>query len=295
MKSRSVVASVASEKRTWAVLAALALAALGAVGFTLLGPMIWPANTTPGQPSANPSASAQAPGILIVAHRGDVDRFPEDTAEAIWAAAELEVDGIEMDVHRSADGTWWVIHDATLDRTTDRSGAIAELSDTQIERAVINGGHGFRAADHVGLRVPRLTTVLDGLAEFQGRIYLDVKHATGGDATELVALAGGHHLSILCRDEEEAAAIEALDPTVETVLTWAEGLETSAADAWLMEAVRQATPQNVQAAGLPVIVWVNERYVEDGEAAVLDGARSAGVSAFLTKHPAPALATRAAL
>ena len=277
-----------------AVLAALALAALGAVGFTLLGPMIWPADTA-GDPSASPSASAQAPSILIVAHRGDVDRFPEDTAEGIWAVAELGVDGVEMDVHRSADGTWWVIHDATLDRTTDRSGAIAELSDAQMERAVIDGGHGFRHADHVGLRVPRLTDVLDGLAEFRGRIYLDVKHATGGDATELVVLVAGHPLSILCRDEAEAAAIEAFDPGVETVLAWTEGAETSAADAWLMEAARQATPENVQAAGLPVLVWVNERFVEDNEAAVLSRALAAGASTFLTKHPASALAARAEL
>ena len=277
-----------------AVLAALALAALGAVGFTLLGPMIWPADIA-GDPSPSPSASAQTGGILIVAHRGDVDRFPEDTAEGIWAAAELGVDGVEMDVHRSADGTWWVIHDATLDRTTDRSGAIAELSDAQIERAEIDGGHGFGPADHVGLRVPRLMEVLEGLADFQGRIYLDVKHATGGDATELVALAAGHPLSILCRDEAEATAIEALDPGVETVLDWTEGAETSAADAWLMEGVREATPQAVQAAGLPVFVWVNERFAEDNEAAVLARALAAGVSAFLTKHPASALAARAEL
>ena len=274
-----------------ALVAALALAVVAAVGFGLLGPMLWPGDTA-GEPSPSPSALVQAPSILIVAHRGDVDRFPEDTAEAIWAAAELGVDGVEMDVHRSADGTWWVIHDATLDRTTDRSGAIAELSDAEIESAVIDGGHGFSAADHVGIRVPRLSTVLEGLADFPGRIYLDVKHATGGHATELVALAADHPLSILCRDEAEADAIEALDPGVETVLVWTEGAETSAADAWLMEAARQATPENVQASGLPVLVWVNERFVEDSEPAVLARALAAGVVAFLTKHPGPALAAR---
>src|SRR5688500_12628938 len=66
----------------------------------------------------------QAPTMQLVAHRGDLDHFPENTLEGIVAASLLPVDGIEFDVIMSADGTWWVMHDETLDRTTDRSGWI---------------------------------------------------------------------------------------------------------------------------------------------------------------------------
>ena len=61
--------------------------------------------------------------MLIVAHRGDLDHFPEDSAEGIVAAAALGVDGIEFDVHQTADGVWYVIHDSTL-RTCSRASAI---------------------------------------------------------------------------------------------------------------------------------------------------------------------------
>ena len=52
------------------------------------------------------------------AHRGASDRFPENTLEAIEAAIPY-VDGIEFDVHFSRDGVGVIIHDETVNRTTD--------------------------------------------------------------------------------------------------------------------------------------------------------------------------------
>jgi glycerophosphoryl diester phosphodiesterase len=268
------------------MVAALAGAAtLGVAACESARPARDAATSPPVSAHASPAGS-----ILIVAHRGDVDRFPENTAEAIWAAADLGVDGIEMDVHRSADGTWWVIHDPTLDRTTDRTGRIAELGDMEIAAAIVDGGHGYRPEVHQELRVPRLTAVLEGLKDYAGRIYLDVKHASSGDATELVALVAGHPLTILCRDEREVAAIEALDPAVQTVLLLSEAGSGSQADAFLVEAVEEASARQVRDAGRPVIAWVNEARADGKELSVLRRSQRNGVSAFLTKHPAAALA-----
>ncbi|MEP7082729.1 MAG: glycerophosphodiester phosphodiesterase family protein, partial [Chloroflexota bacterium] len=65
---------------------------------------------------------------LIVAHRGSSTRAPENTLESFRLGFEAGADAIELDVHLTADGQLAVIHDETLDRTTDRTGAVAELT-----------------------------------------------------------------------------------------------------------------------------------------------------------------------
>ena len=60
----------------------------------------------------------------IIAHRGFSGRFPENTMAAFEAAAKLPIDALELDVHSTRDGRIVVIHDATLDRTTNRTGRV---------------------------------------------------------------------------------------------------------------------------------------------------------------------------
>ena len=62
---------------------------------------------------------------LVVAHRGASQAAPENTFVAFERAAEQGADAIEVDVHVTADGELPVIHDPTLDRTTDRTTTVA--------------------------------------------------------------------------------------------------------------------------------------------------------------------------
>ncbi len=64
----------------------------------------------------------------VVGHRGNRAHAPEDTVESFAQALALGVDAIEFDLHLTRDGVPVVIHDPTLDRTTDRSGAVADLT-----------------------------------------------------------------------------------------------------------------------------------------------------------------------
>lgn len=66
--------------------------------------------------------------MLRIAHRGAKGYAPENTMTAFRRAIELGADGIELDVHLSADGQIVVLHDTTLDRTTTGSGAVADMS-----------------------------------------------------------------------------------------------------------------------------------------------------------------------
>lgn len=100
---------------------------------------------------------------LVFAHRGGAGLAPENTMAAFDAAAELGVDGLELDVRLSRDGDVVVLHDATLERTTDGVGPVTALTADELARVDAgarfdrDGASPFRA---LGLGVPRLADVL---------------------------------------------------------------------------------------------------------------------------------------
>ncbi|MCL6632165.1 MAG: hypothetical protein K6T63_05965 [Alicyclobacillus herbarius] len=70
----------------------------------------------------------------IQAHRGWSGRYPENTCLAYQRALDLPIEGIELDVQLSADGVPVVIHDATVDRTTDARGRVSQLTAEALAR-----------------------------------------------------------------------------------------------------------------------------------------------------------------
>jgi glycerophosphoryl diester phosphodiesterase len=101
----------------------------------------------------------------VIGHRGNRAHAPEDTLPSFAQAAGLGVDALEMDLHLSRDGVPVVIHDPTLDRTTDARGAVAER--TVAELARVDAGARFskdggRTTPYrgLGIGVPTLEEVL---------------------------------------------------------------------------------------------------------------------------------------
>jgi glycerophosphoryl diester phosphodiesterase len=101
---------------------------------------------------------------LVFAHRGGAALRPENTMVAFDHGVALGADGLELDVHLARDGELVVIHDATLDRTTDARGPVARLTSSELERVDAGsrfrdegGRHPYRGAGH---GVPRLRDVL---------------------------------------------------------------------------------------------------------------------------------------
>lgn len=72
--------------------------------------------------------------VLIAAHRGNSAYYPENTMPSFRSALELGIDMIENDVHMTADGEIIVMHDHTVDRTTDGTGLISEKTLSEINR-----------------------------------------------------------------------------------------------------------------------------------------------------------------
>ncbi len=99
---------------------------------------------------------------LIVAHRGASHAAPENTLAAFRRAVEEGADGVELDVHLSADGIPVVIHNPRVDATTDGRGTVAEMSLQELR--VLDAG-GYFAPRFAGERVPTLEEVLEAVGE----------------------------------------------------------------------------------------------------------------------------------
>lgn len=83
----------------------------------------------------------ERPQTMVFAHRGGGGLYPENTLEAFEYSANLGVDVLELDVHSTADGKLVVMHDPAVDRTTDGSGKISELTLEQLKR--LDAGYHF--------------------------------------------------------------------------------------------------------------------------------------------------------
>jgi glycerophosphoryl diester phosphodiesterase len=124
----------------------------------------------------HPYFSQDAPGRpLVIAHRGGAGLWPENTLHAFERAAAMGVDVIETDVRATADGELVVIHDATLERTTDGAGRVRRLTLAELKRLDAayrwspDGGKSFPLRGR-GLTVPTLREVFDALPRLRFNI-----------------------------------------------------------------------------------------------------------------------------
>lgn len=109
--------------------------------------------------------------VEIVSHRGCHQQAPENTYAAARRCIELGVQWIEVDVRQSRDGVFFLLHDATLNRTTDGIGRLDWHAAVEIDQ--LDAGSWF-GAEFAKEKVPRLEEFLlwvDGRA----RIYIDAK------------------------------------------------------------------------------------------------------------------------
>ena len=187
---------------------------------------------------------------VAVAHRGGSRLRPENTLLAFAHALALGVDALECDVQRSSDGEAVVIHDPTLDRTTDRSGPVAALTASELSRVDAayhfgaDCGFPYRGS---GAGVPRLADVLlqapetPVIVEIKGEDtrladrVVDVVSAAGAEGR--VVLAGFSH-----------AVLAAVRRQAPHLITSASQAEVHAAwrRAWVRLAPRNAPFQLMQ-------------------------------------------------
>jgi len=112
--------------------------------------------------------------VLIIGHRGARNLWPENSLAGFERTRELGVDGVEFDVHLARDGEMVVIHDPSLERTTEGTGAVAGRTAAELAAT--------RLRDGGGAGVPSLEAVLDIYAGTPIELHIEIKTDTLGCA-----------------------------------------------------------------------------------------------------------------
>ena len=113
--------------------------------------------------------------ILKIGHRGAKGFEPENTLISFQKALEMQVDGIELDVHCTCDGEIVVIHDEKIDRTTNGTGAVNTLSLLELKKFRINGIH----------EIPTLKEVFDLVNK---KCFINIELKGNGTAKSVVEI-----------------------------------------------------------------------------------------------------------
>ena len=116
----------------------------------------------------------------IFAHRGVSINYPENTMAAFQAAAKLPIAGVELDVHLTADKEVVVIHDETIDRTSNGSGYVKDFTLQQLRTFDFGSWFSREFGDEV---IPTLGEVLELFAGTNHRINIELK-------TDIIAYEG---------------------------------------------------------------------------------------------------------
>ena len=241
----------------------------------------------------------------VIAHRGAAAAAPENTLVAFERALAQGADALELDVHVTADGVPVVLHDPTLDRTTDRPGNVGAMQVGAVQAAdagywfTSDGGRSFPWRGR-GVYVPTLATVLERFADVP--LLIELKTAAAAPAVRRVV---EHHAA------QARSVVAALDAAALTGLPHPAfrraGTRGAIAQRWAAALVGVRLPRAgfdvlavperwhglpvptrrfVRSAGCPVHVWT----VNDPAAARRHWAR--GVAGIVTDVPALLRAAR---
>lgn len=192
--------------------------------------------TTTGDPTTGGSTSDGEPGNLLlsdrllnIAHGGGLALRPEETLPAFEHALAVGADVLEFDIHASADGVLVAIHDDTVDRTTEGTGAVKDKTLAELQaldagyRFTTDGGQTFPYRG-MGIAIP---TVEEILAAFPDAYYvIEIKQSEPPIVDALLAILSDHgaleRVVVAAFEAETVQAVRAAAPEVFTSLGGAE-------------------------------------------------------------------------
>jgi glycerophosphoryl diester phosphodiesterase len=169
---------------------------------------------------------------LNIAHRGGGRLRPEATLPAFEHALSVGADVIEFDVHASSDGIVVVIHDDTVDRTTDGSGTVADMSFAELR--MLDAGYAFTPDGGqtfpyrgMGIQIPTLDEVLEA---FPDQYYLiEIKQYEPSIVPNVLAILEAHsaldRVILASFQQVTIDAVRAANPELFTSMTLVEMLE----------------------------------------------------------------------
>ncbi|XP_035254654.1 glycerophosphodiester phosphodiesterase 1-like [Anguilla anguilla] len=162
-------------------------------------------------------------GISAIAHRGGGHDAPENTLAAIQEASRNGATGVELDLEFTADGIPVLMHDETVDRTTNGSGPVGKLRFVELRKLDASAKHRLRDK-FPGQKVPTLQEAVEECIKHHLTIFFDVKGHPDEAATALRVMYKKHPIlyntSIVCSFEPKVIyKMRQADPAVVTALS----------------------------------------------------------------------------
>ncbi|HZG77365.1 MAG TPA: glycerophosphodiester phosphodiesterase family protein [Paenibacillus sp.] len=240
------------------------------------------------------------PSIVVSGHRGLKTRYPENTLLAFLRALESGVDMLEFDLRLTKDREIVVIHDDTVDRTTNGTGKVSEYRLSELKQLDAGGWFGNV---YEGLKVPTFRELCDLIAPYP-EVLLNVEIKPSGDAKEtadgaVAMLRNYGYLSRCVFTSFDADIVAHLHDTyqvktqgfpAESMLNFVAGPEGTYSKMWAAAmSMEQLTPrrvQELQEVGLQT--WC---YCPDDEQQVYY-ALGCGVTVMTCNNPFPAMRIR---
>lgn len=230
--------------------------------------------------------------IVVVAHRAAHEEAPENSLIAIREAIRLGVDYVELDVRLTKDGALVLMHDSTVDGTTNGKGKVADLTLDEVKALSLRRRGGASMSEE---RVPKFEDAL-ALCQRRMRIYVDNK---SGPPEQVIAAIERHRMSkrvVIYDSVDRLRQFKRLRPgvwimpdhpdSIDRIRELASTLKPETLDGNL----RQWTAEQVEAAHhAGVQVWVDNLGENDDEAG-FERAVEMGVDAIQTDHPARLIA-----
>jgi len=165
---------------------------------------------------------------VIIAHRGASRQAPENTMAAFRKALELGAGGIETDVHLSADGRLVIIHDETVDRTSNGKGLVGEKTFEELRK--LDFGSWF-SPDFSGEKIPELDELLELVSGWDGLLNIELKNGPvfyPGIEQAVAAAVRKHKLMnrtiISSFNHYSLVEIRKIDPEIKTAPLYMAGL-----------------------------------------------------------------------
>lgn len=210
--------------------------------------------------------------MKIIAHRGYSAKYPENTLAAFHAAAQLPIFGVEFDVHLTKDGQIVVIHDEKINRTSNGSGFVKDMTLEQLRQYDYGAWFGEEFAGEV---IPTLSEVLEVFKDTGHRINIELKmdvFAYDGLEERVLQEAEAHRMLnriiISSFNHEAVQKVAQLAPEVENaalfstmvlnVAAYQKQIPAKALHVSIPLTFRQAVFEAVQAGSIVRVYTVNE-------------------------------------
>lgn len=227
---------------------------------------------------------------LVVAHRGASAYAPENTIAAFELALEQDADILEFDIHLSRDDQPVVIHDFTLDRTTDGTGPVRELTVRELKR--LDAGRWF----HRKFGGQQIQTLHEILERFRDRVSFAIELKAGSDfypgiEERVVDTLGIYTVTertlVFSFDHQALGRVRALDLSIRTgalvahrpldPAAVAPGIATALCPA--AQLLTEADARKTLAAGLDLFAW------GANDPGLMDRLIAWGVTGIVTDRP----------